>query len=79
MSLMIAFIILIASFPIGYIVKSLTKEELKSGKKYFQVVWIICLVLSVGMVFYSMSDDYYRQAVIFTLLFIANVAYISWK
>ena len=79
MSLIIAFLILVLSFPVGYLVKYFTKEELKSGKKYFQIVWIICLVLAIVMLFYPISDVNYKQSLIFGLLFIANIAFISWK
>tara|TARA_Y100000310_G_scaffold261214_1_gene270478 strand:- start:2795 stop:3046 length:252 start_codon:yes stop_codon:yes gene_type:complete len=79
MSLLIAFLILLGSFPVGYLVRGLTKEEIEPGRKYFRGIWIVCLVLSVLMLFYSMRDLLYQQAIVFTLLFIANVAFISWK
>ncbi len=79
MNSIILFLILACSFPIGYLLKYLTKEEIKPGKKYFQVVWLISLIIAIGMLFYPMENLIYKQAVIFTLLFIANVAFISWK
>ena len=79
MSLLIAFIVLLASFPAGYILKSLTKEEMAQGNKYFRYTWIASLIIAVFFLFSSISDPNYKQAIIFSLLFIANVAFISWK
>jgi hypothetical protein len=79
MNLLLAFVILASSFPIGYIIKYLTKEEIKSGKIYFQATWVISLVLAIGFILFPIHDYFYKQAIIFTLLFIANVAYISWR
>lgn len=79
MSLLIAFLILLGSFPVGYVIKGLTKEEIEPGRKYFKGIWIVCLALSVMMLFYYMVDLLYRQAIVFTLLFIANIAFISWR
>ncbi|PIN95241.1 hypothetical protein COU53_00375 [Candidatus Pacearchaeota archaeon CG10_big_fil_rev_8_21_14_0_10_30_48] len=79
MNTIILFLILACSFPIGYLLKYLTKEELKSGRKYFQMVWFVSLIIAIGMLFYPTEDLIYKQAVIFTLLFIANIAFISWK
>jgi len=79
MSLVIAFLILFASFPVGYVIRHLTKEEMKSGKQYFQIVWVVCLVIAVGMLFFPLNDNLYKQSMIFTLLFIANIAFISWR
>jgi hypothetical protein len=79
MSLLIAFVVLLVSFPVGYVLRYFTKDELKVGRKYFKIIWIVCLVGAIGMLFYSMADLLYKQAVIFTLLFMANVAFISWS
>ena len=79
MSLLIAFLILIASFPTGYILRYLTKEELKAGKKYFKSVCTISLVLAIGFLFLPLNNLVYKQTIIFSLLFMANVAFISWK
>tara|TARA_Y100000310_G_C20594792_1_gene769932 strand:- start:785 stop:1027 length:243 start_codon:yes stop_codon:yes gene_type:complete len=79
MSLLIAFLILLGSFPIGYMVKYLTKEEIRSGRKYFRGVWIVCLAGAIAMLFSSTMNLLDKQAIIFTLLFMANVAFISWR
>ncbi|MAG07459.1 hypothetical protein CMI46_01435 [Candidatus Pacearchaeota archaeon] len=79
MSLLIAFVILLASFPVGYVLKYFTKDEMKVGRRYFRVVWILCLCLAIGFLFFPFNDFVYRQSVVFSLLFMANVAFISWK
>ena len=79
MGLLYAFILLLASIPAGYVLKSITKEELKPGKKYFRVIWIISIGLAVVFFMLSINDYNLKLSIIFTLLFIANVAFISWK
>ena len=77
--ILIAFIVLIASWPAGYMLKSLTEEELKPGKKYFQLLWITSFALAIIFLILPLNDLNVKKAVIFTLLFMANVAFISWK
>ena len=74
-----AFLLLIMSVPIGYLLRSITKEELKAGKKYFRLFWIISLIVAFGMLFVDFNDYTLKLSIIFTLLFMANVAFISWK
>lgn len=76
--LWLAFIVLVASFPIGYVLKALTKEEMGIGKKYFKYLWFLTLGLSVFFLFTNLDDQNTKLSIIFTLLFIANVAFISW-
>ncbi|MEM3074704.1 MAG: hypothetical protein QW727_02060 [Candidatus Pacearchaeota archaeon] len=78
-NLLIAFLILLASIPIGYILKYITKEEIESGRKYFKIIWITSLVLAFILLFIPINSSKYKQVIIFTLLFIANVVFISWK
>ena len=79
MEIIYAFLLLLSSIPVGYILKKLTKEEIKSGKIYFHKLWISCLILSFALLFVPFNNEIIKITSIFTLLFIANVAFINWK
>ena len=79
MGLFLTFMGLLASIPIGYILKYLTKEELDNGRKYFKVIWIFCLIIAIGFLFFPLDSIEYKKSIIFTLLFIADVVFISWR
>ncbi|MFA5993073.1 MAG: hypothetical protein WC796_05190 [Candidatus Pacearchaeota archaeon] len=75
---LIGVIVLVCGIPIGLMLKKATKEELKSGKKYFKIIWIGCLILAVIAAFVPIAVVL-KRTVIFSLLFIAIVSFISWK
>lgn len=79
MTLWLAFVILLASIPIGYLLKYLTKDEIKAGKHYFNILWAASLALAILFLFIDVNNEVYKKSIIFSLLFIANVAFISWK
>ena len=79
MSYLIAVAILILSVPIGYLLKLSTKEEMKSGKKYFKILFIVSWILAFVFLLIPIGDAVFKNTVIFSLLFIGNVAFISWK
>ncbi len=59
--------LLILGIPIGNLLAKITKEELRSGKKYFRILIILSLIGAV--VFLILGND----AILFGLLFIAIV------
>ncbi len=63
----IAIIILALGFPLGNLLAKLTKEELKVGRKWFNVV----IILSIIGAIYSLiiGNDY----LLFTFLFISII------
>lgn len=63
----IAILVLILGIPIGNYLAFLTKEELKSGQKYFKAIIIVCLVGSIASLIFK------NDALFFTFLFIAIV------
>ncbi|MFH1823270.1 MAG: hypothetical protein ABH817_00950 [archaeon] len=40
-------LIALAGLPTGVLIAHLTKEELKPGKKYFEIILIVCAVLLI--------------------------------
>ena len=79
MQLILAFLLLVLSIPFGYLLRSITKDEIKSGRKYFKLIWLISLAIAIGMLFLKFNDSNLKLAIIFTLLFISNVSFICWK
>jgi hypothetical protein len=65
--LIIGIFILLAGFPIGAYLAKETKEELKSGKKWFKLIIIISLISSIISIFLG-SD-----ILLFSFLFISVV------
>ncbi len=65
--------LLILGIPIGNLLAKMTKEELKSGKKYFKSIILLSLIGAV--VFLILGND----ALLFSLLFIAIVTSRSIK
>ena len=79
MELIYAFLLLLTSIPAGYLLKYLTKEEIKDGRKYFRLLCFASLFLAIGLLFIPFENYNINKSIIFTLLFIANVAFISWR
>ena len=71
--LLIAIALLILGIPIGNFLAKATKEELRSGKKYFKYLIVVSLVGAI--VFLILGND----ALLFGLLFIAIVTSRSLK
>jgi hypothetical protein len=73
LSLLIGIVILALGFPIGTYLAKETKEELKSGQKWFKlIVWI---GLIAGFVGFILQND----VIMFSFFFIAIVASKSLK
>jgi len=74
--LLIGIIVLLLGIPIGDLLARLTKEELKSRKKWFIVIILLCFIGAIlGLIFQ-------HDALLFTLLFIAIVtsrSLVSYK
>ena len=71
--IIIGIAILALGIPIGNLLAKSTKEELKSGKKYFKILILICLM--GALLFLILRND----ALLFALLFIAIVTSRSLK
>ncbi len=71
--LIIGIFVLILGFPIGSYLAKITKEELKSGQKWFRILVIICLMGGVlGLIFEN-------DILMFSSFFIAIVTSRSLK
>ncbi|MEK6894974.1 MAG: hypothetical protein AABX48_00470 [Nanoarchaeota archaeon] len=71
--ILIGLVILGLGIPIGDFLRKQTEEELKSGRKWFGIIVLICLVGAVMALIWR--DD----ALLFGLLFIAIVTSRSLK
>lgn len=69
----LAIIFLVLGIPIGNLLAKITKEELKSGKKWFKLLIFISLV-SAGISFFIGNDPLF-----FCFLFVAVVTSRSLK
>lgn len=61
----LAVIMLVFAVPIGDLLAKITKEELRLGKKWFKILVVSSLMLSILFLFIG------KQDLFFTLLFIA--------
>lgn len=65
--IIIGIALLALGIPTGNLLAKATKEELKSGKKYFNIIIILCLI--GALIFLILGND----VLLFSLLFIAIV------
>jgi len=63
----IGILVLLTGFPIGSYLAKETKEELKSGKKWFKLIIVICLICAI--VSLVLGND----VLLFSFLFISIV------
>lgn len=71
--LAIGIFVLLLGFPIGFYLSKSTKEELKSGQKWFKLIIILSLIGAIiGLAFWS-------DVLLFSFLFIAIVVSRSLK
>lgn len=78
MEYLIVLFILGLAVPIGYTIRHFTKDELKQGKKYFKIIWISGIILSLIALTLNFNIIIKKTA-IFSLIFISIVSFISWK
>lgn len=71
--LLIGIVVLFLGIPVGDLLAKSTKEELKSGKKYFRIITLISLLGALISLF--TGKDY----LLFSFLFIAVVTSRSIK
>ena len=71
--LIIGVLVLLFGFPIGSYVAKSTKEELKSGQKWFKLIIIVSLI--VGFVGLILGND----VILFSSFFIAIITSRSLK
>ena len=76
--IVLALIVIITSIPIGLILKSLTKEELHDGKKYFLLLWIGSLLIFFIILLININDSTLKYSILFSLIFFSIVSFISW-
>ncbi len=76
---LIPFVVLAAAIPVGYILRHFTKEEMSQGKMYFKILWTVSLVMAFFLLFIDIENNIMKKSVIFSLLFISIVSFISWR
>ncbi|MFW6233112.1 MAG: hypothetical protein ACOC3Z_00445 [Nanoarchaeota archaeon] len=65
--LLIGIIILIIGFPIGNYLAKITKEELKSGQKWFRLIILVCFIGAISSLIFR------NDVLLFSFLFIIIV------
>lgn len=43
-------LVILVAFPIGFLLAKLTKEELKSGRVWFQLVIVLAIVITIASI-----------------------------
>jgi len=71
--IIIGIVLLALGIPIGNLLAKVTKEELKSGRKFFKILIILSLIGAV--IFLILRND----VLLFSLLFIAIITSRSLK
>ena len=70
LTILLAILILISSFPSGYLLAYLCKDELVQGRKWFKLLALISSLLAIVFLFFNLT-------IALTLIFIAIVSLIS--
>ncbi|MEK6891013.1 MAG: hypothetical protein AABX03_02650 [Nanoarchaeota archaeon] len=70
-------IVLIWAVPLGLILRAATEEELKSGSKYFQILWSLSIISIIAFIFF-IKDEILLYSLVFISVFIGIVSFISW-
>lgn len=71
--LTIGILFLIIGIPLGSYLAKMTNEELKSGKKWFKLILVICFIGALISLFFK------NDVLLFSFLFIAVVTNKSLK
>ncbi|MBS3072002.1 hypothetical protein J4408_03355 [Candidatus Pacearchaeota archaeon] len=69
--MLVELIFLALAVPVGFLIVSLTEDELKEGKKWFRIIFVVSIVLAALCFVYGWS------AAANTLVFMAIVAFVS--
>ncbi len=70
-------LILLAGFPVGYLLSYLTKDELVKGRKWFFILAAVCLISTVII---SFTKFLFKFQIILTLFFIIIISLVAiWK
>src|SRR3989339_184009 len=74
---MYEYIISILALAIGYIIKERTKEELKSGQKYFKIIEIISLIVIIGLLSVNFNIILFIIGIITGIIFKEEYFYLG--
>ncbi len=66
-------IVLILAIPIGYLLAWMARDELIIGRKWFRIMMVLSILLSILFLILN------NFAIFYTLIFILIVAFISYK
>lgn len=70
-------LILLAAFPIGYLLAWLCRDELKAGRKWFFLLAVVNLIAAIVL---SFTSFVYKFPSILSLFFIIIISLIAvWK
>jgi hypothetical protein len=72
-SFYIGIIVLLLGIPIGKFLARITKEELKSGEKWFKIIILVSFIGAIGSLFIK------NDAMLFSFLFMVIVTNQSLK
>lgn len=70
--------VLLAAFPLGFLLAKATKEELKVGRRAFVSILLASIAVIVVSLFLGFSDED-KLFLVLSMLFIALISYISFK
>jgi hypothetical protein len=71
---------MLSAFPVGFFLAYLTKDELKSGKKWFKLFSIVSLVISIILIpIYLIFKLKTSIPIMLALLYFTIVSLISYQ
>ena len=70
-------LVLVAGFPVGYLLAWLARDELVAGRKWFLMLSAACLIVAIVLAFFELT---YKFTTIMSLFFIIIISQVAvWK
>ncbi len=70
-------LVMLSSFPVGYLLAYLCREELVAGRKWFKLIAVISIVLIFVFMLLIQVDNW--LAIVLTLVYLAIISLVGLK
>lgn len=80
--LLLIILVVLSSLVVGFILSRLTKEELSSGRPYFKLALIFCLLIIIASLdswFFNIISLSLALSIALTAVYLAIITFISLK
>jgi hypothetical protein len=80
LQIILVILITLAGYPIGLLLANYTKEELKSGRKWFKLLMLFSIVMVIiSFIFFSRNNLFFLLAVFIFIFLLTLASFIKSK